>query len=288
MKFSTFSIVAYEVDENSFGVAVASKFLSVGAYVPFAKAGVGAIATQAYANLSYGDIGLTMLSEGKHADEVVAQLVSHDDGRDERQLGVVDFNGNAATYTGKKCMRWAGGMTGKGFAIQGNILAGESVIQDMASAFQSASGELADRLYAALHAGEHAGGDRRGRQSAALLVVKPNGGYGGFTDRYVDLRVDDHLEPVPELNRLLQLHRLYFGKTDARDKIKMDATIMKLLQHAARSRGFQLDDDLFSEETISTLNDFIGSENLEERIDLSNAAIDPPALDYLRERFRQS
>lgn len=185
-------------------------------------------------------------------------------------------------------MRWAGGVTGKGFAIQGNILAGESVIHDMASAFQSASGELANRLYAALLAGDHAGGDRRGRQSAALLVVKPNGGYGGFTDRYVDLRVDDHVEPVPELNRLLQLHRLYFGKTDPRDKIKVDATIVKLLQHAARSRGFQLDDDLLSEETISTLNDFIGSENLEERIDLSNATIDPPALDYLRERFEQS
>jgi uncharacterized Ntn-hydrolase superfamily protein len=287
MHFSTFSIVAHDPADKSFGVVVASKFLAVGAYVPYAEADAGAIATQAHANLSYGPSGLAMLASGMSAADVIEKLTGDDDGRDHRQLGIVDLSSNAATYTGSKCMDWAGGVTGKNFAAQGNILAGPHVVQAMASAYESASGELADRLYAALSAGDAAGGDRRGKQAAALLVVKPGGGYGEYNDRYLDLRVDDHAEPVKQLGELLKLHRLYFGKTAAQDKIKLDAALVRELQRAATRLGYFTGEinGALDETTRRALDAFIGTENLEERVDLINDTIDPPALEYIRVRF---
>jgi uncharacterized Ntn-hydrolase superfamily protein len=203
--FGTFSIVGYDPATGDLGVAVASKFLAVGSVVPFARAGVGAIATQAFANTTYGPRGLELLKRGLSPDEVIRRLTRDDPQREQRQIGIVDAKGRAATYTGKSCIRWAGGIAGKHFAAQGNILTGEAVVQAMADTFQRTRGELARRLLAALEAGEKAGGDARGKQSAALLVVRKGGGYAGFDDRYIDLRVDDHPDPIPELKRLLTM-----------------------------------------------------------------------------------
>ncbi|HJU96372.1 MAG TPA: DUF1028 domain-containing protein, partial [Jiangellaceae bacterium] len=212
----TFSIVARSADGAAFGVAVASKFLAVGAAVPAAAAGVGAIATQAFANLAYRPEGMAQLREGRSASLTLETLVAADDEREKRQVGIVDVAGAAATFTGRECHPWAGGISGEGYAIQGNILTGPEVVTAMESAWHESSPEapLARRMLAVLAAGDAAGGDRRGRQSAAILVVTPEGGYGGGSDVLVDLRVDDHTAPVGELARLLDLHELYFGKPD--------------------------------------------------------------------------
>jgi uncharacterized Ntn-hydrolase superfamily protein len=202
---ATFSIVAYDPDRQEWGVGVASKFLAVGAVVPWAKAGVGAIATQSFANTTYGPKGLEMLGQGKSAEEVLKTLTDADEQRDVRQVGIIDAKGQAATFTGAKCNAWAGGKTGKYYTCQGNILAGEAVVADMAKAFEEAKGPLAWRIVAALEAAEKAGGDKRGKQSAALLVVRDKSGYGRFNDRMVDFRVDDHAQPVQELARILAL-----------------------------------------------------------------------------------
>ncbi len=202
---ATFSIVGYDPDAKEWGVAVASKFLAVGSVVPWAQAGSGAVATQSFANVAYGPKGLDLMAKGKSADDVVKELTDADDGRDRRQVGVVDAEGRAATYTGKKCLPWAGGKTGKHFAAQGNILSGPEVVDAMAKTFEESKGPLAWRLMAALQAGDEAGGDKRGKQSAALYVVKKGGGYAGGNDRYIDFRVDDHKEPVTELARILAL-----------------------------------------------------------------------------------
>ncbi|MDR5682400.1 MAG: DUF1028 domain-containing protein, partial [Armatimonadota bacterium] len=196
VRMHTFSIVAADPQAAEWGVAVASKFLAVGAVVPWATAGAGAVATQAWANLSHGPEGLRLLGEGLSADEVVRRLTDADQGRDHRQLGVVDARGRAASYTGGACLAWAGGRTGDRYACQGNLLAGPEVVSAMAKAFEAGAGRpLPERLLAALEAGQHAGGDRRGQQSAALYVVKEGGSYGGYLDRYVDLRVDDDPQP---------------------------------------------------------------------------------------------
>lgn len=200
----TFSIVAYDPDKKEWGVGVASKFLAVGAVVPWAKAGVGAIATQSFANTAYGPDGLKLLSEGKSAEETLKALTDADKLRDLRQAGIVDASGNPATFTGAKCNAWAGGKTGKHYTCQGNILAGEAVVNDMAKAFEDTKGPLAWRIMAALEAAEKAGGDKRGKQSAAILVVRDKAGYGG-NDRMIDFRVDDHANPVEELGRILKL-----------------------------------------------------------------------------------
>src|SRR5262245_12396338 len=202
---NTFSIVAYDPDQKEWGIGVASKFLAVGAVVPWAKAGVGAIATQSFANTSYGPNGLELLAKGKSADETIKALTDADKQKDVRQVGVIDANGNAATFTGSNCQAWSGGKTGKNYACQGNILAGEAVVNDMAKAFEDAKGPLAWRIMAALDAAEKAGGDKRGKQSAAILVVREKGGYGGFNDRLIDFRVDDHEKPIQELARILAL-----------------------------------------------------------------------------------
>jgi uncharacterized Ntn-hydrolase superfamily protein len=287
MRIATFSIVGFDPARREWGVAVASRFLAVGAYVPFARAEAGAIATQALANLAYGSEGLDLLASGKSAAEVMQALTAADPGRDERQVGIVDAQGGAATYTGSACMNWAGGITGPGFAAQGNILSGPEVVAAMGQAFEAETGDLGRRLYAALLAGDGAGGDRRGRQGAALKIVRAEGGYGGFNDVVLDLRVDDHPTPVAELGRLMSLHALYFGATAAADKLPLGEEIVRELQAMARQAGLYLGDihGRLDDETTAALRAMTGIENLEERIDLLRATIDPPALDFLRERF---
>lgn len=201
----TFSIVAADVGAGDWGIAVASKFPCVGAVVPWARADAGAVATQSWANTSFGPDGLALMAEGVDAQEAIDRLLSDDDGREDRQVGLVDGSGRAATFTGARCMDWAGGVTGEGFAAQGNILAGEAVVAELARGFTEADGDLCDRLLAALVAGDAAGGDKRGRQSAALLVVRDGGGYEGRNDRYIDLRVDDHADPINELVRIFDV-----------------------------------------------------------------------------------
>ncbi|KPJ61312.1 MAG: hypothetical protein AMJ46_02830 [Latescibacteria bacterium DG_63] len=202
---ATFSIVAFDPETGDLGAAVQSKFFAVGTVVPWAKAGIGAIATQAFANTTYGPGGLKLLAEGRSPQEVIDALTSSDEERERRQVGVVDAKGNAATFTGKECFAWAGGRTGENYAVQGNILTGEEVATAMCEGFEKAQGELADKLLAALEAGQAAGGDSRGKQSAALVVAREAGGYGSFNDRYIDIRVDDHKQPIKELGRLLQM-----------------------------------------------------------------------------------
>ena len=202
---ATFSIVARDEAADELGVAVQSRFLAVGSVVPWARAGVGAIATQAFANTTYGPRALALLADGTSPEDVLAALLRDDPGKAQRQVGIIDAQGRAATFTGDACLPWAGGLAGRGYAVQGNILAGPEVPEAMAAAFETTSGALAERLLAALAAGQAAGGDARGRQSAALLVVRAGAGYGGFDDRYIDLRVDDHPAPIRELRRLLGL-----------------------------------------------------------------------------------
>ncbi len=209
LSFGTFSIVGADPRTGEVGVAVASKFLAVGSVVPFAQAGVGAVATQSYANTTYGPRGLELMRRKVAPSQILQRITRDDPQREQRQVGIVDAQGRSATFTGKNCIRWAGGIAGKNFAAQGNILTGEAVVKAMAQAFQNTPGELALKLMAALEAGERAGGDSRGKQSAAILVARPNGGYGGFDDRYIDLRVDDHPEPVQELRRLLNMQLLF-------------------------------------------------------------------------------
>ncbi len=264
----TFSLVARSPDGSQWGVAVASKFLAVGVAVPGASHGVGAIATQAHANLAYRPDGLALLRGGASAQEALDRLVADDDGRDQRQAGVVDAQGGAATWTGPGCADWAGGRTGDGWAAQGNLLTGPEVVDALASTFMQAEGTLAERLTAALLAGDRAGGDRRGRQSAALLVVSEGGGYGGGSDVLVDLRVDDHVDPVPELVRLLDLHDLYFGRPDPDALLPLEGDLAQEVAGLLAGKGF------------ATLEDWAGVENYEER--MVDGAIDPVVLEKLR------
>ena len=217
-RVATFSIVARDPDTGELGIAVQSRVLGVGAIVPFAKAGVGAIATQSMANTAYGPDGLKLLAGGKSAAETLKTLTEGDPQRDIRQAGIIAAAGEPATFTGSGCLDFAGGKTGAHFAVQGNILAGAAVVDGMAQAFENSKGTLAERMLAALDAGQAAGGDKRGMQSAALLVVREGWGYGGQSDRYIDLRVDDHAEPIKELRRLLGLHVKLFGRPEAESK----------------------------------------------------------------------
>jgi len=212
---ATFSIVGRDPVTGELGVAVASRFFAVGSVVPWAKAGVGAVATQSFANTSFGWRGLDLLEEGKSPDEIVKSLLDGDDDPQRRQFGIVSADGRSATYTGSDCIPWAGGRHGENYAAQGNILTGEDVVAAMEAAFLETKGSLADRLYAALVAGDAKGGDSRGKQSAALLVVKAGAGYGGYTDRAIDIRVDDHEEPFAELGRLLNLAQVNYSWNEA-------------------------------------------------------------------------
>jgi uncharacterized Ntn-hydrolase superfamily protein len=279
----TFSIVARNPQNGDLGIAVQSKFLAVGAAVPWARAGVGAIATQAWANLSYGPQGLERLAAGATAQEVVDALTAADEGRALRQVGIVDAQGRAASYTGAECTEWAGHVVGEGFACQGNILVSKTTIQAMAEAFQEATGELAERLVAALAAGQAAGGDRRGRQSAALLVVRAGGSYGGYNDRYIDLRVDDHPHPIEELAKLLRLHRVYFEKPRPEDFLPLEGALLAEVQGLLSNLGYYHGPVgvPYDEATGQALFDYAGVENLEERL-REGAWIDGTVLEFLR------
>src|SRR5688572_29348163 len=235
---STFSIVAFDPKTKDLGVAVESKFIAVGAVVPFATAGVGAIATQSAANTAYGPKGVAMLKRGVSPKDALDRLLRSDKDAGSRQVGLVDARGRSASYTGKECMAWAGHLVGRHYACQGNILAGEEVIKSMSRAFQATVGDLPVRFLAALSAGQRAGGDRRGQQSAALLVVRNRGGYGGFNDRWIDIRVDDHPQPIEELVRLFNLYDVtLLNRDDPRDVVSLTADVVRELQAGLAAMG---------------------------------------------------
>lgn len=289
MRLNTFSIVAYDPSENAWGVAVASKFLAVGAMVCWARAGVGAVATQSFAKVGFGPDGLALMEQGKSARETLDTLLANDPHREQRQVGMVDVQGRAAAHSGSDCFNWAGHKIGEGFTCQGNILAGPQVVEEMASAYRSASGELADRLVAALVAGDASGGDKRGKQGAAVLVVRPNGGYGGDTDRYLDLRVDDDPTPIPRLQKLLDLHHLFFGRPLPQNQLPVTTDVAREIQGWLRANGYlqREPDGLWDADAKQAFWAMVGSENLEERWNLegNSDVIDSVALNYLRERF---
>jgi len=288
----TFSIVGFDPDSQSWGVAVASKFLAVGALVSWAQAGSGAIATQAFAKVGFGPDGLTLLAQGNSAQETLNTLLAADSNVRQRQIGIVDANGDVAAHTGEGCHDWAGHRTGAYFTCQGNILTGEDTLNAMADTFTGTRGTLADRLLAALLAGDSVGGDKRGKQSAALLVVRANGGYGGDTDRYLDLRVDDDAEPVRALKNLVSTHHLFFGAPRPDDQVKITEDIAAELQRMMLHEGYFAGEpngawDEMSQQAFWML---VGNENLEERWNIHNNTdqIDKVALDYLRQRFKAS
>lgn len=282
----TFSIVAYDLQNHEWGVAVQSKFLAAGSVVPWARAGAGAVATQSWANTSYGPRGLALMEEGMSAEEVIAVLTEDDDDGALRQAGIVDAAGNAAAFTGEECYEWAGHIIGEHYTCQGNILVSDETVVAMARAFEESSRSLADRLLAALLAGQSAGGDRRGQQSAALLVVKDGGGYGGHNDRYVDLRVDDHPTPIEELARLLELYKLYFFQTDPDNLVKIEGEVAKEIQVILQRHGYYqgAESGTYDDETRKALRDFVNTENLEERW-REDDLVDGVILDFMRERF---
>jgi len=280
---STFSIVGCDPLTGELGVAVQSKFLAVGAVVPFAKAGVGALATQSWANTSYGPEGLGLLEEGETVEAVLETLTGKDKDRHLRQVGIVDAKGNAATFTGSDCFAWAGGRTGPGYACQGNVLVSQETVDAMAETFERTEGELARRLVTALDAGQQAGGDSRGKQSAAILIVKENGGYGGFNDKYMDLRVDDHLEPIKELIRLMALFDLYFKPTAPNKLVKIEGGLIIEIQALLKESGFYQGDidGRFDQDTKAALKTFYMMENFDDRM-RDDDLIDGEILTYLR------
>ncbi len=273
---ATYSIVACDLDAEQWGVAVQSKFLAVGSVVPWAEPHVGAVATQAYANPRYGPEGLALLRDGASAQEVVDRLTTADDGRDHRQLGVVDAVGRAATYTGAECLDWAGGRTGEGYAAQGNILVSAETVDALAETFEGTSGLLAERLIDCLAAAQAAGGDSRGQQSASLLVVERDGGYAGLSDVVVDLRVDDHELPIEELRRIYRLHDEIFGKTPSAQWLDVGDALAGELRDRLARLGYEgeLEDAFFR---------WSANENLEERVE-GVERIDPVVLEALREK----
>lgn len=264
----TFSIVAFDPANGDLGVAVQSKFPNVGVSIPFAKAGVGAVATQSYCNTSYGPRGLALLENGASPRQAVDILTGGDEQRDYRQVGIIDARGHAASFTGAQCFDWAGDMQGACCSAQGNTLAGPRVVESMVRGFEEAEGSLAERLLAALHAGQASGGDRRGQQSAALLVVRAGGGYGGFDDRYVDISVYDHPTPIAELERLYAIHRLTYFRSDPEQLARIDTAIANELQQMMRARGFYKGaaTGICDDATLKALRDFMGWENYDERI----------------------
>jgi len=287
----TFSIVGCDTTTGEVGVAVQSKFIAVGAVVPWARAGVGAVATQSLANTSYGPEGLRLLGEGVAPWDVLDRLTAADPARADRQAGIVDAGGRAATYTGDGCSAWAGGRVGTGYAAQGNILVGAATVDAMAGTFERTAGPLAARLLAALAAGQAAGGDSRGQQAAALLVVREGGGYGGRNDRYLDLRVDDHPAPITELRRIHDLYMLYFPPAGPRDFVPIDAALARELRDILASSGDYNEtpggeqgspsDGVLDDATRAALRSYMGRENLEERL-VTGDVIDAVVLRYMR------
>jgi uncharacterized Ntn-hydrolase superfamily protein len=285
---ATFSIVGHDPRTGDLGIAVQSKFLGVGAVVPWARAGVGAIATQSWANTAYGPDGLALLEQGLDPQEVVDRLTAADERADHRQIGIVDAQGRAATFTGTTCFAWAGGVAGPHFAAQGNILVSEDNVRALAETFveqqASGDGELAEHLMAALVAGQAAGGDSRGMQSAALLVVRAKGGYSGFNDRYVDLRVDDHPSPISELRRVLDQQHLYFQDPDPTSLLPIEGDTLRELRELLAASGYLTSlpqEESYDPVTAAAFDKFTGRENLEDRVQ-PGAVIDPVVLKYLR------
>jgi uncharacterized Ntn-hydrolase superfamily protein len=287
---TTFSIVGRDAETSDLGIAVQSKFLAVGAVVPWARAGVGAVATQSWANTSYGPRGLDMLAAGQPAQQALDALVAGDERPEQRQAGIVDARGGSATYSGSGCFPWAGGIAGPNFAAQGNILVSEQTVVALAQTFERTQGPLWRRLLAALAAGQAAGGDSRGQQSAALLVVREAGGYGGFNDRFIDLRVDDHPQPITELARLMDIHELLFFKPAPEDMLPLDAALTSELQTLLTRSGDYAGpvSGAYNEATFRALERYGGRENLEERLahEPSEARIDRKVMEYLREHIQ--
>lgn len=288
LPIATFSIVAYDPHKQEWGVAVQSKFMACAAVVSWAKANAGAVATQSYANILYGSLGLEMMGQDLSAEQTIAALTVSDEGRALRQVGVVDKQGHAAAYTGSDCYAWAGHIVGEGFACQGNILI-PGTVEAMAKRFEEVrrgSGELADWLVAALAAGQEAGGDSRGRQAAGVLVVRDKGGYGGNNDRYLDLRVDDHPEPIARLQELVVMHHLYFGAVDPSNTIPVADVAEEMQQLLTRTGHYSGPiNGQFDETTRKALRALVGSENLEERWDGTGNVIDKLVVEFLRGRF---
>jgi uncharacterized Ntn-hydrolase superfamily protein len=302
---STFSIVGIDLATGDIGVAVQSKFPNVRPIVPWAEAGVGAIATQSFINVSYGPKGLALLRNGATAEETLRILIANDTNRDVRQVGIIDAKGNSASWTGRECFDWAGGITGtnvggkgvvitgKGFAAQGNTLVGKETIEALARTFQQTSGSLADKLVAAIVAGGKAGGDRRGEESAALLVKRKGAGYDGTTDDLIDISIYDHPRPLLELERLYKLHKLYYFRTDENHLIKIDPPLCKELQEILSNKpykGFQFYDGpvsgVFDAKTKKALQDFMGWENYDVRI-RDDDRIDREVLDDIRKNYAE-
>jgi uncharacterized Ntn-hydrolase superfamily protein len=284
---STFSIVAYDPEAREWGVAVQSKFLAVGAVVPWAQAGIGAVATQSYANTSFGPEGLALMAQGLSARETLHRLVAGDEGRARRQVGLVDAGGQAATFTGDECHAWAGGFTGVHYTVQGNILVSGATVEAMAQSFEDSGGELADRLVSALAAGQAAGGDRRGQQSASVLVVRPEGGYGGYTDRYLDLRVDDDPAPINRLKALVDLHHLFFKPPQPGEMLAIEGELAREAQRILQWAGYY-DGSISGEYDAATqtaMRALIGNENFEERFDEEKGLISSQVMEVLRQKF---
>ena len=284
-RFGTFSIVAHDRGTGSWGVAVQSRFIAVGAVVPFAEAGVGAVATQAMANVTYGPEGLAALRRGGTAERVVHDLTEADPERDHRQLGVVDARGEAAAFTGTKCLDWAGHEVGDGFTCQGNILFGPEVVRAMARTYETTPGDLVDRLLAALAAGQREGGDRRGMQSAALLVVRKGQGYGG-SDRWVDVRVDDHPSPIEELVRVFRLYDLtMLSREDPGTLVRIEGEVAASLQHDLGVLGYYTGRLTGTWDTASqaAFARFVGEHNFENK-QRDDGKVWPSVLAYLKER----
>src|SRR3954464_10517250 len=272
---ATYSIAACDPEAGHWGVATQPKFLAVGSGVPWAEPGVGAIATQAYANLRYGSDGLELLRDGLSAEEAVGRLTAADEGREERQLGIVDGRGRSASFTGKDCLDWAGGRTGRCYAAQGNILVSAETVDAIAETFEASTGPLVERLLDCLDAAQAAGGDRRGQQSAAILVVEKDGGYAGLSDTVVELRVEDHERPLEELRRLYRLHDALFGETPREEWLDGDDQLAAELRERLAKLGYEGELD-------EAFNHWAGNVNLEERVD-GTEQIDPVVLAELRE-----
>jgi uncharacterized Ntn-hydrolase superfamily protein len=287
-RFGTFSIVAADPSTGEWGVAVQSRFIAVGAVVPWAVSGVGAIATQALANVQYGPKGLAMLRRGESAEEVVAKLTKADPKRDQRQLGIVDSKGRAAAYTGSACFDYAGHVVGEGFACQGNILFGRPVVDGMARAFESTPGDLPERLLAALSAAQREGGDRRGMQSAALLVVREKGGYDEGSDRWVDIRVDDHPTPIEEIKRIFKVYDLtLLAREDPATLVPLVGDVARSVQQELQMLGFYVGrlTATWDAPTAKAFEKFLGVNNFENKARTDGMAW-PSILHYLDERAR--
>lgn len=277
----TFSIIGFDPVAEELGIAVQSKFIGVGSVVPWAKAKVGAVATQSYANPNYGPDGLKFMEEGKTAEETLNLLIEADEGRDYRQVGIMDWQGRAATFTGEKCFDWAGGKIGKNCVAQGNILVSEDTVDAMVDTFEKTEGKLAERLLKALNAGQAAGGDKRGMQSAAIYVVKEKGGYLEANDRMIDLRVDEHPDPINELIRIYNIHQLYFAGPVAEDALAITGEVKEEVITHLKRLGHLNGENINEEAIYNGLASFIEAESLTRR-KLEDGKIDAKVLDYLK------